>query len=208
VRWEADCLGLVAHRIWRPSKAEPMDLERTVEAFLLDLQQRFGVERVVFDPYQLHRSAATLKQAGLPVHEYAQTEANLTAAGQTFFELLKGRRLRVYPDAELRQQALNTTAVESPRGFRIAKQKASRKVDAIVALAMACRSAIEAESEREPVKRARVWGTEPRGRVVVGQRVVPGHPELNTLIYADELDGHPDTFRWALREGRIRVGGW
>ena len=49
----------------------------------------------------------------------------------------------MYPAADLRQQALNTVAVENPRGFRIAKDKASKKIDAIVALAMACCVAIE-----------------------------------------------------------------
>jgi phage terminase large subunit-like protein len=44
----------------------------------------------------------------------------------------------VYPSEELRQQALSTVAVENPRGWRIAKEKASKKIDAIVALAMAC----------------------------------------------------------------------
>jgi phage terminase large subunit-like protein len=50
----------------------------------------------------------------------------------------------LYADAALRQQALNTVAIESPRGFRIAKEKASRRIDAIVALAMACCAALEA----------------------------------------------------------------
>ncbi len=34
-------------------------------------------------------------------------------------------------------------AIESPRGRRIAKEKGSKKIDAVVALAMACVSAIE-----------------------------------------------------------------
>jgi hypothetical protein len=53
--------------------------------------------------------------------------------GQVLFELLKGRNLRLYHDEELRQQGMNTVAIETPRGFRIAKEKASRKIDAIVA---------------------------------------------------------------------------
>jgi hypothetical protein len=44
----------------------------------------------------------------------------------------------------MRQQAMNTIAVESPRGFRIAKEKASRKIDSIVALSMACVAALDA----------------------------------------------------------------
>jgi hypothetical protein len=63
--------------------------------------------------------------------------------GQTLFDLLNGRALRVYAADDLRQQALNTVAVETPRGWRIAKEKAAKKIDAIVALAIACVAAIE-----------------------------------------------------------------
>ena len=38
-------------------------------------------------------------------------------------------------------------AVENPRGWRIAKEKASKKIDAIVALAMACCAAMAHRSE-------------------------------------------------------------
>jgi hypothetical protein len=64
--------------------------------------------------------------------------------GQTLFDLLNGRNLRLYPAADLRQQALNTVSLETPRGWRIAKEKASQKIDAIVALAMACVAAVDA----------------------------------------------------------------
>jgi hypothetical protein len=51
--------------------------------------------------------------------------------------------LRLYPADDLRQQALSRVAVENPRGWRIAKEKTSKKIDAIVALAMAVLSAVE-----------------------------------------------------------------
>jgi hypothetical protein len=44
---------------------------------------------------------------------------------------------------ELRAQALNTVSTESTRGWRISKEKASQKIDAIVALAMGCVSALD-----------------------------------------------------------------
>jgi hypothetical protein len=47
----------------------------------------------------------------------------------------------------MRQQALSTVAVENPRGWRIAKEKASKKIDAIVALAMACVAAMAHRGE-------------------------------------------------------------
>jgi hypothetical protein len=43
------------------------------------------------DPYQFHRSITTLKAAGLPIEECAQTTANLTLMGQTLFDLLNGK---------------------------------------------------------------------------------------------------------------------
>ena len=70
--------------------------------------------------------------------------------GQALFDLLNGKNLRMYPSDELRQQAMHTVAVESPRGWRIAKEKASKKIDAIVALSMACVSAISTSFIREP----------------------------------------------------------
>lgn len=62
--------------------------------------------------------------------------------------------LRLYPSEELRAQALHTVAVENPRGFRIAKEKASKKIDAIVACSMACVAALDAPAY-VPV---RLWG--------------------------------------------------
>jgi hypothetical protein len=101
------------------------------------------VEQIVCDPYQLHRTITTLNAAGIPIEEFPQTPANLTRAGQALFDLLNGRNLKMYPAADLRKQALDTVAIENPRGWRIAKDKASKKIDAIVALAMACCVAIE-----------------------------------------------------------------
>ena len=136
-------LFLVRHRIWRPSAEEPLDLEQTIEAFLRELHRDFRLTAYC-DPYQLHRSITTLKAAGLAIEEFPQTVGNTVRMGQTLFDLLRSRRLVLYPDAALRQQAMNTVAIESPRGFRIAKEKASRKIDSIVALAMACCAALEA----------------------------------------------------------------
>jgi phage terminase large subunit-like protein len=143
VRWGAGRLELATHKIWRPTPQDPLDLEATVEAFLRELRRQYRVARILADPYQLHRSISTLKAAGLPIEEYAQTTQGTTAMGEALFGLLNGRNLRLYPADDLRQQALNAVAVESTRGWRIAKEKAAKKIDAIVALAMACVGAIE-----------------------------------------------------------------
>ncbi len=79
----------------------------------------------------------------ITVVQFPQSTVNTTRMGQVLFDLLNGKNLRIYPARDLRQQALNTVAIEGPRGFRIAKEKTSKKIDAIVALAMACISAVE-----------------------------------------------------------------
>jgi hypothetical protein len=101
------------------------------------------VQQIICDPYQLHRTITTLKNASIPIKEFHQTQANCTLMGQTLFDLLNGRNLVMYPADDLRSQALSTIAVENPRGWRIAKEKASKKINAIVGLAMACCAAIE-----------------------------------------------------------------
>jgi phage terminase large subunit-like protein len=143
VSWQGESLRLATHRIWRPSPTQPLDLEATIEAYLRYLHRHYRVAAIWCDPYQLHRSITTLQGAGLPIQEFAQTSAHTTQMGQTLFDLLNGRNLRLYAADELRQQALNTVGIEMPRGWRLAKEKAAKKIDAIVALAIACVAAIE-----------------------------------------------------------------
>jgi len=83
----------------------------------------------------------------LPIREFSQTQANRTLMGQTLFDLLTGLNLEIYPADDWRQQALSTVAVENLRGWRIAKEKASKKIDAIVALAMASVAAMAHRGE-------------------------------------------------------------
>ena len=90
---------------------------------------QYRVSRILCDPYQLHRSITTLKEAGLPIQEFAQTTGNTTKMGTGLYDLIKSKNLLMYPDEELREQALNCVAVETPLGFRLAKEKASKKID-------------------------------------------------------------------------------
>jgi phage terminase large subunit-like protein len=101
------------------------------------------ISEIVADPWQMHRSIMTLQAAGLPIREFPQTVGNTTRMGQVLFDLLNGRKLQLYAAADLRQQALSTVGVETARGTRISKDKQSKKIDAIVALAMACVAAVD-----------------------------------------------------------------
>ncbi len=142
VQWDGDRLAVVSHRIWRPTQEEPLDIEATIQEHLLDLAARFQVDRILGDPWQLHQMITGLAAQGIPIEEYPQTVGNTTAMGQALWDLISGRNLKVYPAEDLKTQALGTAAVETPRGWRIAKEKASRKIDSMVALAMACVAAL------------------------------------------------------------------
>lgn len=135
---------LVTHRIWKATPEEPLDIEETIEAWLLELQQRHSIGRVYADPYQLHRTITSLSRNGYPIEEFPQTEANLTLMGQNLFDLIKGRNLEVYAAADdLRTHALNAVAIEKTRGWKLAKEKTGKKIDGVVALAMACVATVD-----------------------------------------------------------------
>ena len=134
---------MVNHRIFQPSKREPLDFEATIEATLCEFMQRYAVCSVHYDPFQMAAVAQRLQAAGVPMHEFPQTADRLTAIGSGLLELVKSRSLVVYPDADIRLAISHAVAVETPRGWRIAKDKASHKIDVVVALAMAAHAAVQ-----------------------------------------------------------------
>jgi hypothetical protein len=139
---DGTAVRLISHRIFQPSPDDPLDFEKTIEATILELQRRFTVVAVLFDPYQMQSTAQRLTKAGLPMHEFPQSMPNLTAASTNLFEIVKHRNLAVYPDADMRLAISRAIAVETSRGWRITKEKAAHKIDVVVALAQACYGAL------------------------------------------------------------------
>jgi phage terminase large subunit-like protein len=134
---------LVWHRIFQPSPSDPLDFEAAVEATLLDLHKRFSVQEIRFDPYQMVSVAQRLQKAGLPMVEFPQSVPNLTEASTNLYELIKGRNLVVYVDDALRLAVHRAVALETSRGWRIAKEKQAHKIDVVVALAQAALGAVK-----------------------------------------------------------------
>jgi len=134
---------LVWHRIFQPSARDPLDFEATIEATLLELRGRFNVREIKFDPYQMQAVAQRLTNAALPMMEFPQSVPNLTEASTNLYELVKGRNLVAYSDDSIRLAISRAVALETSRGWRIAKEKASHKIDVVVALAMAALGAVK-----------------------------------------------------------------
>jgi phage terminase large subunit-like protein len=87
-----------------------------------------------------------LAKHGIKIEEFPQSPGNLTLASQTLYELIRGRNLTVYPDEAIRLAVSRAIAVETSRGWRIAKEKQSHKIDVVVALAMACHGAMQKQT--------------------------------------------------------------
>jgi hypothetical protein len=131
--------------IFQPSPTDPLDFEATVERTLIELCQSFRVREIRYDPYQLVAVAQRLTKARLPMVEFPQTSGNLTEASSNLYDLIQGKNLTVYPDAPLRLAISRAVAIESGRGWRITKEKASHKIDVVVALAQAALGAAKQE---------------------------------------------------------------
>ena len=133
---------VVAHRIFQPSAADPLDFEATVESTVREFASRFNIREVRYDPYQMQSSAQRLTRDGVPMVEFPQSVPNLTESSTNLYELVKGRGIVLYPDADIRLAFNRAIAIETTRGWRIAKEKASHKIDVVVALAMAAHGAV------------------------------------------------------------------
>ena len=198
---------LIRHWLWKPSASTPLNLEATVEQALWECAQGYAVQAIYVDPFQMHRSMTALQQAGLPVQEFPQTSQNLTRMGQTLLDLLRGRNLCLYPDDEMRTQALSVVAVESPRGFRLAKEKAGKKVDLIVALSMACLAALDEPSSPPPLTESDLAEMARQERALFRALGFRQEPEpyggWENVVVDDEARWSRDTSLWGRLGGDI-----
>jgi phage terminase large subunit-like protein len=121
---KAHTVRVVAHRIFQPSPNEPLDFEGTIEATLLDLKKRFRVRKVYYDPFQMAASAQRMTKAGLKLEEFPQTRSEPDCRHPKPIRLNRRPTLITYPDAAIRVAVSRAVAVESTRGWRIAKDKA------------------------------------------------------------------------------------
>ena len=92
-----DNLVLADHRIWQPGPGAPMDFEATIEFYLRRLEgYNTSIEKILVDPFQMHRTITTLQAAGLPIEPFPQTLPNLTLATETLYSALNNQKLRLY----------------------------------------------------------------------------------------------------------------
>ena len=122
------------HRIWHP----PVDLVTQVYPVLLKLFTSHPVAGLWYDPYQAVTLAQQLKAAG---HGHRLIEVNqqsmMTNAANTLHSMLTENRLALPSDEELRAHFSWASAKQTERGWRIIKLVQTKKIDVVIALAMA-----------------------------------------------------------------------
>jgi phage terminase large subunit-like protein len=145
---ELQKVDVIHVKVWEPKrgwlrKGKPtIDLEETLGKEVLRLHDAGQLEAVVYDPFQLHSLAISWAKLGIKTIELPQTNAR-TEADQALYDAVLTRQLRHYGDPRLDEHINNAIAKESVRGYRLDKEKTSRKIDAAVALSMSHIGALE-----------------------------------------------------------------
>ena len=114
-----------------------------VKNYIAQVHRLHHVQGVYADPSQCFLLIQQLQNVNIQVQEFPQTVANTIKMGETLFSLVRDKNLIAYKSSELREHVLNAIGVETPSGVRMVKGKSSKKIDAAIALAMACVAAVQ-----------------------------------------------------------------
>ncbi len=131
-------IRLAATRIWLPRKGQKVDLQE-VEDTLIDLNNRFHLKALNFDPWQathmaqrlgaiglgvaekyLHRvNRQTVSTSRVPMAEVPQTGQNLQRMATVLIEAFNDRRVELYDEPDLRRDLTRCRIEERAYGFRL-----------------------------------------------------------------------------------------
>jgi phage terminase large subunit-like protein len=138
---ELKTVDVVYVRSWKPLKSSLRDGKPTVDLSglrdeIIRLKKTGRLRAVYFDPYQLHQLSLDMRKAGVNMRELPQTTAR-TESGQALYYAIASKTIRHFNHPDLNEHIANAVAAESGRGYRLAKERTSRKIDLAVALSMA-----------------------------------------------------------------------
>jgi hypothetical protein len=133
-RYDHGRIRLAFTRVWRPRKGSKVDLQG-IEDTLIDLNQRFDLKALNFDPWEARHMAQRLSATGLgvaskqlgrhhmtsrvPMTEVTQTPANLQKIATVLIEAFNDHRVELYDDPDLRRDLTRLRIEERQYGFRL-----------------------------------------------------------------------------------------
>lgn len=131
-------LWLGPYQTWQPSQDQPLNFENTVEKYLLELYPKYFISAIYYDPWQFESSAQRLRDRGLPMYPWPQTQPNTIKMTELLLDKLNERGIVLYPDESMKDEAKMVSVKEIPgRGRRFVKDNKNKKIDTIIALSMA-----------------------------------------------------------------------
>ncbi len=127
-------------RIWTPPKDGQINFAE-VETELLRLFSVYNVTEVAYDPYQM--TSMSQRLSGNVFWNAFQQSSPRLIADKMLYDLIRDRRLEHDGSfTDLRQHVLNADRKPEDDKLRIIKRVQSAKIDAAVALSMACNRAL------------------------------------------------------------------
>jgi phage terminase large subunit-like protein len=162
---------------------ESQDLA-VIEGKIRQLAGQYDVRECVFDPWSFTRSAQLLGDEGLTMVEFPQSHSRMVPASSRLFEAIRDKRVIHDGDPILAANVNAGVTVETDRGWRLTKRKATDKIDALIALAVAVERAESAPKRR----RLQIFVTDPR----TGNMVDAVAEGVREIAEARERDGQPE----------------
>lgn len=141
---------IIYRRLWLPTVLQgeyglfrggrpSIDLEG-IRDEVLRLHRLRAVIHVAFDPYQMHMASQAWHAAGVLCCEIPQGQSRVETDTH-LYDLIQTRRIAHNGDKLLADHVLAASAKELPSGFRITKDRISKRIDLAIATAMAAHGA-------------------------------------------------------------------
>jgi phage terminase large subunit-like protein len=122
-------------KIWLP-EGGVLDVA-AVESYLREVAQQYDIQEIAFDPAFFMRTAEALAEDGFPMVEYPQSPQRMVPACGNLYELIVNQRLAHDGNPLFTDQVLSAAQRMKDSGWTLSKGKSKRKIDAVIALAMA-----------------------------------------------------------------------
>jgi hypothetical protein len=141
-----ESVRLLDHYIFKPTHANPISFA-AIENVILQYYVKFKLRAVYLDPHELQSTIERLKWRYVPVTAVPPTASNNVQMASTLLHMVKHQKLTLYKDADIRQSLLDTNITEEGgRGLKLTKRIRSARIDATVALSLACLAATRSQS--------------------------------------------------------------
>ena len=127
---------LCGRGLWVPATDDAVDVTDVMQ-YIRELNLRYTVEAVSFDPRFFDVPAKMLADDGLVMVEVPQSVEHMTPVCGHLLEMIKRGELRHDGDEAFATHILNAVPRFNERGFTLQKSKSRGRIDAAIALALA-----------------------------------------------------------------------